>query len=103
MNKIDPERPVMQERSEVSRFDCVCISVFGVQNGGEARALGPKVLYEPNWLFSTVLHGVEVSRLDCVCPYVLWCPETCMARRKRSDRKPYMYKPNWSFQYCFNS
>jgi hypothetical protein len=62
--------------------------VFGVQNGGEARALRPKALYEPHWSFSTVLHGVEVSRLDCVCPYVWWCPETCMVRRKRSDRKP---------------
>jgi len=27
---------------------------------------------------SDIAHGVEVPRLDCVCPYA-WCPETCMA------------------------
>ena len=72
MNKIDPERPVMQERSEVSRFDCVCISVFGVQNGGEARALGSKVLYEPNWSFSTVLiHKQAKFSYGChTCQYI---------------------------------
>ena len=36
---------------------------------------------------SDVVHGVEVSRLDCVCPW--WCPEPRRGTSaERSDRKP---------------
>ena len=79
------------------------------KRGGQHRTKSP-VQTKPHWSFqycfnpettSDVVHGVEVSRLDCVCPCGVRNRGEARAPSVRTE-SPVRTEPHWSFQYCFN-